>query len=117
MRLVTLLSIALTAARTVSAQGEQAATTKATTIAGVVFDSLAMQGLVGATVQIADATGKTWSKSTETDATGHFEFGAVPGGYGWVFVPCSSALRNTQPINRLRCRSSIPLPASRMQAA
>jgi len=112
MRLVTLLSIALTAARTVSAQGEQAPT-KATTIAGVVFDSLAMQGLAGATVQIADATGKTWSKSIETDPTGHFEFVAVPVGTYLLgfFHPKLDSLSLSGPTLRVDVRSEQPVVA------
>ena len=51
-----------------------------TTVRGVVFDSLTMRGLAGATVQIAEATGKSWTKSAITDSTGAFEVPDVPAG-------------------------------------
>ena len=47
-------------------------------IRGVVFDSLEMRGLAGATVQIADATGKPWTKSVPTDSSGRFAVDDVP---------------------------------------
>jgi hypothetical protein len=52
----------------------------ATTIAGVVFDSVAMRGLPAATVQIADATGGPFALSTQTDDAGRFTFNDVPKG-------------------------------------
>ena len=47
-------------------------------VRGVVFDSLEMRGLAGATVQIADATGKPWTKSVQTDSGGRFALDGVP---------------------------------------
>lgn len=51
-----------------------------TTVRGVVYDSLAMHGLAGATVQIADAAGKPWTRNADTDSTGAFEVSGVPVG-------------------------------------
>jgi hypothetical protein len=50
------------------------------TVNGVVFDSVAMRGLKSATVQIADAAGGSFAKTTETDANGNFTFADVPNG-------------------------------------
>jgi hypothetical protein len=75
MRVAPLLAVLLfIASRVSSAQGPRAPESAATVISGVVFDSLAMHGLRGATVQIADATGKTWTSTKETDDAGRFEF-------------------------------------------
>ena len=76
----------LTAGRLVAALlcgplGVSAAQTTApagASVRGVVFDSLDMRGLAGATVQIADATGKPWTKTTETDSSGRFTVDDVP---------------------------------------
>ena len=61
---------AAVAAQTTSASG--------TIIRGVVFDSLEMRGLAGATVQIADASGKPWTRSVATDSAGRFTVEDVP---------------------------------------
>ena len=58
----------------------QTPTATETTVRGVVFDSLAMRGLAGATVQIAEGTGKPWTRSVNTDSTGAFEVAGVPMG-------------------------------------
>jgi len=52
----------------------------ATRISGVVFDSLAMRGLRGATVQIADANGKARGTGLETTSndSGYFTLGNLP---------------------------------------
>ena len=52
----------------------------ATVIGGVVFDSLAMRGLPGATVQIADAADGAMVRRVETDARGRFQFADIPSG-------------------------------------
>jgi hypothetical protein len=74
-----MLSVVVIAAHALSAQGPRLEGLRepgsnTTIITGVVFDSLANRGLVGATVQIADATGKAWTSTRETDGTGRFEF-------------------------------------------
>jgi hypothetical protein len=76
MRLALLIPALLSApfaavpAQTTSASG--------TIIRGVVFDSLEMRGLAGATVQIADASGKPWTRSVATDSAGRFTIEDVP---------------------------------------
>ena len=76
MRLALLIPALLSApfaavpAQTTSASG--------TIIRGVVFDSLEMRGLAGATVQIADASGKPWTRSVATDSAGRFTVEDVP---------------------------------------
>ena len=52
----------------------------ATTISGVVFDSLTMRGLAGASVQIADARGGAWAKTVASDSAGSFTIADVPVG-------------------------------------
>jgi carboxypeptidase family protein/TonB-dependent receptor-like protein len=78
MRVAVLLSMFLLGPAT--AQAAQTPVASETTIRGVVFDSLDMRGLGGATVQIADATGKPWAKTLSTDSTGRFELTDVPNG-------------------------------------
>ena len=45
---------------------------RATTINGVVFDSLAMHGLPDAMVQISSASGQAFTQSATTDSAGRF---------------------------------------------
>ena len=52
----------------------------AAAVTGIVFDSLSMRGLAGATVQLVTVGEQATSRSTKSDATGHFEFGDVPVG-------------------------------------
>ena len=51
-----------------------------TTISGVVFDSLTMRGLSGASVQIADAKGGEFTRTVSSDASGGFQITDVPAG-------------------------------------
>jgi hypothetical protein len=51
-----------------------------TTISGVVFDSLAMRGLSGASVQLADVRGGTISATVTSDSAGRFTLSDVPVG-------------------------------------
>ena len=49
-------------------------------VRGIVFDSLTMRPLAGASVQILEATSSSWSKFYDTDSTGTFEFAGIPSG-------------------------------------
>lgn len=82
MRRASLLSAIVLSASAGSPRVEAAplhATNQAATIiSGIVFDSLAMRGLGGATVQITDARGQAWTRTAEADGAGRFEFTDVP---------------------------------------
>ena len=112
MRLATLLSVIFLAARASGAQGPRQPEA-ATTITGVVFDSLAMRGLAGATVQIADATGKAWSSTKQSDETGRFEFTEVPIGTYLLgfFHPKLDSLSLSSPTLRVDVRTEQPVTA------
>jgi carboxypeptidase family protein/TonB-dependent receptor-like protein len=60
------------------AAAPQAPAASGTIVRGVVFDSLEMRGLAGATVQITDATGKPWTRTVATDSSGRFVVEEVP---------------------------------------
>lgn len=93
-----------------------------TTISGVVFDSLTMRGLAGASVQIADANGRAWSQTVTADDGGGFRITDVPAGtflLGFFHPKLDSLLlasqvlrvdvRNEQPV---QVRLAIPSAAS-----
>lgn len=113
MRFVSLLPVLIIAAQVSAAQRSPSAASTATTISGVVFDSLAMHGLAGATVQIAEATGKSWSSTKETDDAGHFEFVDVPAGTYLLgfFHPKLDSLSLAGPTLRVDVRTEQPVVA------
>jgi hypothetical protein len=82
-----------------------------TAIAGVVFDSLAMRGLAGATVQISSAGAQSWSRSANSDSAGAFEFGDVPTGTYLIgfFHPKLDSLAIATPTLRVDVRTEQPM--------
>ena len=83
------------------------------TINGVVFDSIAMRGLKSATVQIADAAGGLFAKTTETDANCNFTFADVPKGtylLGYFHPKLDSLSLQSQTL-RVDVRTDQPLTA------
>jgi Carboxypeptidase regulatory-like domain/TonB-dependent Receptor Plug Domain len=76
---VVLLSAALLLA-TKRADGQEAAAGAAARISGVVFDSLAMRPLDGATVQLVEVPRATRARSVRTDTRGAFAFDSVGAG-------------------------------------
>jgi len=83
----------------------------AVAVTGIVFDSLTMRGLGGATVQLVTAGGQPWSRSATSDATGHFEFLDVPVGSYLLgfFHPKLDSLGLTSETKRLDLRVEQPL--------
>jgi len=83
MRFVSMLSLVLASAMAPGALADSPAPVHeraATTITGVVFDSLTMRGLADASVQIADARGGAWAKTVASDSAGAFMIADVPVG-------------------------------------
>jgi hypothetical protein len=82
-----------------------------TTIRGVVFDSLEMHGLRGATVQMVDATGKPWANTQTADSLGRFEFVGVPSGTYLIgfFHPKADSLGLNSQILRVDVRTGAPI--------
>jgi hypothetical protein len=82
-----------------------------TSVSGVVFDSLSMRGLGGSTVQLAAAGGQPWSRTTKTDASGHFEFADVPVGAYLLgfFHPKLDSLGLTSETRHLVLRTDEPM--------
>jgi len=119
MRLVGLLSMMLAggwpiATRSVVHAGHLAGDRPpATMVTGVVFDSLEMRVLPGATVQIADATGRSWSRTTDADSIGRFAFSDVPTGTYLLgfFHPKLDSLALAPPILRIDVRTDQPIQA------
>lgn len=83
----------------------------ATTISGVVFDSLAMRGLAGATVQVASAGAGAWVRTTTTDSAGRFEVADVPAGTYLLgyFHPKLDSLALTPQTLRVDVRTEQPV--------
>ena len=84
-----------------------------TTINGVVFDSVAMRGLVSATVQISDAAGGAFTQTTQTDASGSFKFTDVAKGTYLLgyFHPKLDSLALASPTLRVDVRTDQPMTA------
>src|SRR5688500_7303541 len=84
---------------------------QATSIGGVVFDSLSMRGLAGATVQLVTAGGEASSRSAKSDAQGRFEFADVPVGAYLLgfFHPKLDSLGLTSETLRLDVRTEQPM--------
>jgi len=99
------IAMAASAAQTPAAAGTQ--------VSGVVFDSLVMRGLAGATVQIADAAGKAWTQSQTSDANGRFSFADVPAGTYLLgfFHPKLDSIGIAPPMFRVDVRTTEPLQA------
>ena len=83
----------------------------ATRVVGVVFDSLAMRGLSGATVQLVTIGGQATSRSTTSDSRGSFEFVDVPVGSYLLgfFHPKLDSLGLTSETKRLDLRVEQPM--------
>lgn len=121
MRLVGLLSLMLLGAgpgraRAVPGEGSPAAgrpSAVTTTITGVVFDSLEMRGLAGATVQIADVKGQGWSHTMSADSLGRFAFADVPAGTYLLgfFHPKLDSLGLATQVMRVDVRTDQPIEA------
>lgn len=80
-------------------------------VTGVVFDSLTMRGLTGATVQIVSASDASWSRSVATDTLGRFDLGPVPAGtyvLGYFHAKLDS-LALTSPTLRVDVRTPRPV--------
>jgi len=82
-----------------------------TNIRGVVFDSLEMRVLRGATVQLVDATGKPWANTQTTDSVGRFEFAGVPTGTYLIgfFHPKADSLGLNSQTLRIDVRTGAPI--------
>jgi hypothetical protein len=80
-------------------------------VTGVVFDSLTMRGLSGATVQLVTVGGQAASRSTRSDAAGLFAFADVPVGSYLLgfFHPKLDSLGLTSETKRLDLRVDEPL--------
>jgi hypothetical protein len=85
----------------------------ATTISGVVFDSLAMRGLSDAMVQISSANGQAFTHSATTDSVGRFSFSDVPSGTYLLgfFHPKLDSLALTTQTLRVDVRTDQPVQA------
>ena len=83
----------------------------ATVITGVVFDSLAMRGLAGATVQLVAVGAPTAGRSATSDARGNFEFLDVPVGSYLLgfFHPKLDSLGLTSETKQLDLRIDRPM--------
>jgi len=94
-----------------AAREAQTATTAATVIRGVVFDSLGMRPLGNANVQIAAAAGAPWIRTYETDPNGTFEFTGVPNGTYLIgfFHAQLDSLGLLPPTFRLEVRAGPPI--------
>jgi len=79
MRLAAVVSVLWLSQVSISPRAK-AQTSVLAPVTGVVFDSLTMRGLAGATVQIVSASDISWSRSVATDALGRFDLGHVPAG-------------------------------------
>lgn len=86
---------------------------RATTISGVVFDSLAMRGLPDAMVQISSAAGQAFAKTATTDSAGRFSFAEVPVGTYLLgfFHPKLDSLALTTQTLRVDVRTEQPVQA------
>jgi hypothetical protein len=111
MRAVSLLPFALLASA--GAVRGPASSNPITTINGVVFDSVAMHGLRSATVQIADAAGGSFARTTQTDANGNFSFADVPNGTYLLgyFHPKLDSLALQSQMLRVDVRTDQPVTA------
>src|SRR6186713_2204884 len=85
----------------------------ATTISGVVFDSLAMRGLSDAMVQISSAAGQSVTRTATTDSAGRFTFAEVPVGTYLLgfFHPKLDSLALTTQTLRVDVRTEQPVQA------
>jgi hypothetical protein len=88
-------------------------TRPATTISGVVFDSLAMRGLPDAMVQISSAAGPAFAKTATTDSAGRFSFAEIPVGTYLLgfFHPKLDSLSLTMQTLRVDVRTEQPIKA------
>jgi hypothetical protein len=115
MKVTVLVAVAslIAGATKATGQGAQTATAGGTLVSGVVFDSLAMRGLAGATVQIADASGKPYAVSVTSDASGHFSIPDVPIGTYLLgyFHPKLDSIGIASPTFRVDVRTSQPVQA------
>src|SRR4051812_20071198 len=111
--LIALVGIATVRPVTAERTPPRIAARSVTTITGVVFDSLEMRGLAGATVQIADAKGGPWSRTTTSDAAGGFTFTDVPVGVYLLgfFHPKLDSLALASQILRVDVRTEQPMQA------
>ena len=96
---------------TASAHDYRLASERATTISGVVFDSLEMRPMSGAMVQLAEATQSLRSWTTTTDSLGRFQFTDVsPGTYLLGYVHATLELLSIeQPPVRIDVRNDNPI--------
>jgi hypothetical protein len=111
MRVAILVGTALCAHFATVDRSPAPAPLRVAAVAGIVFDSLAMRGLAGATVQLVTAGEQATSRSTKSDATGHFEFIDVPIGSYLIgfFHPKLDSLGLTSETKRLDLRVDQPL--------
>lgn len=82
-----------------------------TSISGIVYDSLAMHGLAGASVQIVDARRQASAHVVETDSAGRFSFADVPSGtylLGYLH-PKLDSLALSPPVLRVDVRTEEPI--------
>jgi len=112
MRFGMLLPIALLSGAMTSNRPASVAPS-ATTINGVVFDSLAMRGLPDAMVQISSASGQAFTQTATTDSVGRFSFADVPVGTFLLgfFHPKLDSLALTTQTLRVDVRTDQPVQA------